>query len=84
MGNDCNNVPKTISVRDGLAWARQQKLQTGRAVARSRHTGEWRMSIVNQLGFLIVVTSTPRHSPVSHHGHFIADNYVMEAVRNCS
>ena len=46
LGNDFNNVPKTISVRTGLAWAVQQKLQTGRAVARSRHTGEWRMSIV--------------------------------------
>ena len=27
------------------------------ALARTRHTGEWRMSIENQLGFLIVVTT---------------------------
>ena len=29
------------------------------AQARARHTGEWRMSIENQLGFLIVVTTHP-------------------------
>ena len=28
-------------------------------LARTRHTGEWRMSIENQLGFLIVVTTHP-------------------------
>ena len=84
MGNDCN-IRKTMSVPDGPGWPGwAAEVAHWPSLARTRHTGEWRMSIENQLGFLIVVTSPPRHSSVSHHGHFIADNHVMETVRKRS
>ena len=75
MGND-QNVPKTMSVSECLAWAVGSRSWPGQDPPHGRVEDVNRESIR--------ISDCGHHSPVSHHRHLIADNYVMETVRKRS